>query len=90
MSLGLSLSYYSRYLLRGASVMMIPTTQSDPGKETEDLRLGIIALTSYIKLRSRLMAGTVFAEGVLRFRKWLVSKFLLSRRYYCGSRTQSL
>lgn len=65
-------------LLHEASVM-IPATQSDPGKEREEIQLSIVAWALHIQLCSNLMAGTsLFAEGALRFRKCLASKLLLS------------
>lgn len=60
---------------------MIFTTQSDPGKELEDTQLGVVALALRIQLCNSLIPGTsLFAEGELRFRKWLASKLLLSAR----------
>lgn len=60
---------------------MIFTTQSDPGKKLEDTQLGIVALALRIQLCNSLISGTsLFAEGELRFRKWLASKLLLSGR----------
>lgn len=87
--LGLSQSYYSRHLLHGASVRT-PATQSDPGNEAEEVQLGIVGLALYIQLRSLSSGASLFAEGVLRFRKRLASTLVLSRQCYSGSRTEGL
>ena len=88
--LGLSQSYYSRHLLHGASVMT-PATQSDAGNEDEEVQPGIVGLALYTQLCNRLSSGaSLFAEGVLRFRKRLASPLVLSRHCYSGSRTEGL
>lgn len=58
---------------------MTPSTRSDAGNEAEEVQLGIVASALPSQLCGSLSSGaSLFAEGVLRFRKWLASRLVFS------------